>query len=87
MGGLLSTEPTLSSFYFDYKLERLVGGSSVINGDTPSSFFYSFMRLESCPIINEKGWHGICASVTEHFQPLLSLFRICRRFTVSVSLP
>ena len=39
MDGLLSTGPTPSSFYFDYKFGRLVGGSSVINGDTPSTFF------------------------------------------------
>ena len=38
--GLLSTGPTPSSFYFYFKLGRLVGGSSVINGDTPSSFFF-----------------------------------------------
>ena len=42
MEGLLSTGPTLSSFYFDYKLGRLVGGSSVINGDTPSSFLFIY---------------------------------------------
>ena len=39
MKGLLLTGPTPSSFYFDYKFGRLVGGSSVINGDTPSIFF------------------------------------------------
>ena len=49
--------------------------------------FHAFMRIESFPIINEKVWHKICASVTMHFQPLSSLFRICRRFTVSVPLP
>ena len=42
MEGCLSMEPTPSSFYFDYKLERLVGGSSVINGDTPSSFSFIY---------------------------------------------
>ena len=49
--------------------------------------FHSFMRIESFPIINGKGQHEICASVTTHFPPLSSLFRICPRFTVSVSLP
>ena len=42
MEGLLSTGPTPYSFYFDYKLGRLVGGSSVINGDTPSSFLFIY---------------------------------------------
>ena len=42
MEGLLSTGPTPSSFNFNYKLGRLVGGSSVINGDTPSSFLFIY---------------------------------------------
>ena len=59
VSGASQWSPTPSSFYFDYKLGRLVGGSSVIDGNPLSFFLNSFMRIESFPILKGKGRHGI----------------------------
>ena len=74
---------TFFYFFLSSIVVELVGGGAVIKRATPSSFW----GIQSFPVIIGKVGHGKCASVTTHFQPLSSLIRICRRFTVSVSYP